>query len=184
MKIFNIKALNDWDNVKPGEVIKFDAVGVRQVRMTVNTSAKTNVYVANNKDMKNKVLVAAAEGIFECGYAATGPSYVVFATEPGEVVYVRGNARTQIVKSVSEEVYTSIIPHGRRNTEIDRILQLVKLNEMTRQQQMADELQQLRAEIQNQGKVVENVPNPDQGNAGNTAASSTPAPQAGDTAAT
>jgi hypothetical protein len=148
MKTFDVKALSGWSPVQPNEVLAFEAAGEsRAVRLMVNAVDKVAVYAADNAEMTGAVLVGASDGLFAVAYTATGESFVRFAFSGKAAVFVQGAAPSHVVQATDDEKYTSIIPPDRRsNSEVQRMMHLMRINEKRREEALSGELAELRRE--------------------------------------
>lgn len=148
MKTFDIRGIEAWQQVQSGEILEFPAINRRQVKLTVNTDGPLSVYVADNADMFGAVLLASVDGdMAEMTYTANGLTYVEFRAPADGQIFVCGSAASHVVPKTDSEKYTSVIPQGRRNTDLDRMMQFMKLNEMRRERQMRDEIAAARAQL-------------------------------------
>ncbi|MGK7663607.1 hypothetical protein ACSQ8I_21230 [Marinovum sp. E06] len=151
---FDIKNPADWTHVLAGEVIAFPAKGQRNVRFSLNSTQEVTVWVADNPDMLDRVLVGRSSGIFECGFSANGETFVQLESNLAPIIYLRSNARTQFMAGGHGEKYTNVIPQGRRNSDLDRMMMIMKLNEKRRDEQQRVEIDRIRAEFEKQAKAA------------------------------
>jgi hypothetical protein len=148
MQKFDLKNPTEWAMMLPGEVIEFDAPNSRRVvTITVQTNGPCSVHVGSDPAMTGKVLAAYAEGRFEVQYSAGGKSYVEFSAPEGTEIYIHSLARTHRVERIETPSYTNIEPRNRRNTEFDRMMQLMRYNEARRNEQQKAELAKLRDDL-------------------------------------
>lgn len=151
MKTYDIRGIEAWSQVQSGEVLEFPAVNRRQVKLTVNTDGPLSVYVADNADMFGAILLGSLDGdMGEMTYTANGATYVEFRAPADGQIFVCGSAANHVVPKTEAEKYTSVIPQGRRNSDLDRMMQYMKLNEMRRDRQLRDEIAAARAELRAQ----------------------------------
>jgi len=155
MNIFKIGNLLQWDSVSAGDVIQFEATGARRVKLEVNCNAEYEVWVAPTDDMEGATLLAFTSGLAFIEYVTKGDSYVQFRAPKDVSVFVRGFAHDQRVAPSQEVVYTSITPRQSVNPDMARMMQLMKLNELARDQQQARQLAALRAELTPKPETVE-----------------------------
>lgn len=147
MTVFNIKSLLDWSPMAPGDIISFETYGTsRNIAFTVNVTDRVSVYASINEDMSDAVLVGASDGMFDCGFAISAQVYVRFDADPATAIYLRSPAASHVVAKSDEESFTTPTPMGRRNSELDRVMQLVRINEERRNAQLDGEIKALRAE--------------------------------------
>jgi hypothetical protein len=134
MKTFNVGPLEGWQPLGLGEVLEFGAEKPRRVKVQINATGPVEVYA---RDAEGKeVLLGASEGLFEVNWtvAKTCP-FVVISDNHDTVVYIRSATADQRVAKRELEAFTDIAPRARRNTEVDRLVQVMKLNEARREQQ-------------------------------------------------
>ncbi len=171
MRTFEIKNPADWTHVLAGEVLEMaNPAGVRRARLSINTTEKVAVFMANNPDMKDPILVGASDGMFDVVFTAKGMAYVQIKSPKGAIVFVKHHTRDQLHKQVNTERFTNVEQFRRRATEQDRMVHLIKLNEQKRDKMLAKDRAELRAEIarlkevQKPPEVVERdpAPQPDQ----------------------
>ena len=150
MQNFNIKNPDDWDAFAPSEIVEFPCsrAGFRQVAFTVNGSSRVSVYVSASADMAARKLVGSSSGMFAVAYAAKGPSFVQFVGENSDDIFVLGAGNSHVVEATSDEQFTTLIPPNRRsNSEVEKMMHVMRLNEKRRTQQMAHELAALRRDF-------------------------------------
>jgi hypothetical protein len=148
MQKFDLKNPTEWSMMLPGEVIEFDAPNSRRVvTITIQTNGPCSVHVGSDPAMTGKVLAAYAEGRFEIQYSAGGKSYVEFSAPEGTEIFIHSLARTHRVERIETPSYTNIEPRNRRNTEFDRMMQLMRYNEARRKEHHKSEMEKLRQDL-------------------------------------
>ncbi|WP_195822668.1 hypothetical protein [Roseobacter sp. MH60115] len=166
MKIFDIKSPVGWELMLSSDKLAFDCPnGARTVAFTVNSTDQCTVWASFTEDMKDAVLVASCYGIFQCSLSTAIPVYVQFRSEMGAQMYVKGPAASHLVEKTDEEAYTNPIPQGRRNTELDRMMYMAKLNERRRDEMLAETLRQIREDAKpkpDPDSVIEDNPSSDE----------------------
>jgi hypothetical protein len=92
-------------------------------------------------------LVGYGEGNFDCEFTVPSTTVVRVLAPDDASIFMRGTAADHRVPASETEVYTSIEPRSRRNTELDRMMMMMRLNQMQNDQKLAAELAQLRAQV-------------------------------------
>lgn len=147
MRTFDIKTLEMWESVGAGEVLEFDNPGgARKVALRINATGPVAVYAGHLEDGSDRVLLGAADGMFAVTYSTDRTSFVSLEFGGGVECFVTGTARSQVIEKTADEVFTSVEPSGRRNSDYDRMVHFVKLNERRRDAALAAEIAALRAE--------------------------------------
>lgn len=140
----NIKNPADWSLVQPDEILEFPTRVSRSVKLTLNTTGETSVFVSAQPDMSDAVLLAAGTGMFSCEYTANAPTYVqAKAPAKGAVVFFRGHAPSHRRPGTEEPSFVNIAPRG-RPTELMRMMHIQALNEKARNAVLAEEVRKLR----------------------------------------
>lgn len=161
MQTFKINSLDNWAHILGGEVLELLRGERRQVKIEFNTTARIAVYVSSSPDMSGRKLLASADGMFSVDFTASGATYVQAESRDGAVVYFRTQDRTQVIEARDEPTFTDVEPRGRRNSEYDRMMMLMKHNERRRDAALELELARIRAaNVQPAPKVIEPDPAP------------------------
>lgn len=179
METFKIKALAEWIEVAPQEQLSFPrGLAGRTIRVDFNTTGPVEVYAALSADMSGETLLAAASGMFAVEWSVEGveavdadvtpydvwpAAYLQVRAVSGARVFVKTWTPDHTVEKQSFEVYTNIEMRRQRNPEVDRIMMMMRLNAQSREAQMAEEVADLRKQIDalraeeeaNVGEVVE-----------------------------
>jgi hypothetical protein len=147
MDVFNIKNPLEWDLILNGELIAFENYnGSRSIAFSVNSTGPVDVFVAFNEDMKDRKLLGSSSGLFSCGYSAQSVSYVqIVHKHPETLTYVHGPAASHIVPTTEEPSFVELNPQGRRNSDIDRIMYEMRLNEKRRDMALQSSIDALKA---------------------------------------
>lgn len=161
MTIFKLDALVSWESLLPKELLQFDAPEPRRVRLAFMTNAPVEVWASHpveaeqvlptgevveaDAPIRRDVLVAYGSGQFETEFTTHGQTFVRVLAPEDTAVFVRGFAPDMRVPESDGEVYTSIMPRERRNTEFDRMVMWTKLNEARREKQLQDAIAALKA---------------------------------------
>ena len=168
MKNFVMQSIVDWENVGLGEIYTFDRKfrGSRKVKLSVTTNAFVEVW-AGRLDAKGKtaketeVLVAASDGQFHLSFATEGEGYWYIAGPKDAAVFVHQHAQDMSTKRRGDLLpYTNVEPRQRRNSDLDRMMHLMRLNEKARDQRMNEALSEMRKGF-GMDQVVEPEPTPE-----------------------
>lgn len=148
MQQFKINSLKGWEKVKPGEEIEFPAGEKgRVIKLSVNTTHRVDVWAADNADLHEAKLIAAADGMFKLEVSTSETLYLGFNADPDAGIYIHTTAQSHIVKKGDGPSYTSVEPRMRRNTEFDQMMLIMKHNEMQRQRQYDQNTARMQAQI-------------------------------------
>lgn len=148
MQVFKIKGLEEWAKVSPSEILEFPAgYNGRVISLQVNTSERVEVYASDSDDMSNEKLLASADGLFEVNVSSRGTLFVqVRAKGKGTVVFLKTKTADHRVHQINETKFTSIENRRRRNSDVDRMMMLMQLNEKRRDETMRAEIDAVRKE--------------------------------------
>lgn len=141
MTIFKLDAIKSWDAVAPKELLEFEANEARRVRLAFMTNGPTEVW-ASSED--REILVGVGTGQFEVEFTTEGTCYVRCLADDDTAIFMRGFAPSMVVAESDDEVFTTIMPRERRNTEFDRMVMWTKLNEARREAQLAEAIAALK----------------------------------------
>lgn len=143
MKRHDIRSIYRWHAVQPGEILEFAAPPEgRHVVLQVNSPVPVALYISDAA-AATRVLLAADVGLFEVSCTIDADAHVEL--EASDTVYIAGITGDQVVEPTTDEVYTGILPMGRRNSDYDRMVMLMKLNEKRRDEQLRHEIEKVRA---------------------------------------
>jgi hypothetical protein len=165
MKVFSVQSIDQWEQIAAGSIIPFKvASGGRRVKLRFNTSAFVDVYASYSPDMLTPVLVASAAGLFEVQLHAPKAIYLSAVTNLDAEIFIQGSAHSHVVPSSDADSFTSLTPSGRRNSDMDKIMLLMRHNEKTRNAHLQAEIKAMRQEtrriekeIRNASTLVENI---------------------------
>jgi hypothetical protein len=161
MKHFKNGSLNEWQQVKAGDVIAFESAKAKRVSFQVNANSKIEVWAADNADMKEAVLQGAAEDKMTVEYTAQASSWVQIKAEKGAAVFVNIRDVDQRIAQSEKESHVNIEPRVRNNDEFARMMKWVKMNEQRRDAAMAEEraeLAKLREQVSKQNSEQKQEP--------------------------
>jgi lysophospholipase L1-like esterase len=153
MKHFKNGALSEWQQVEAGTVLKFESTKYKIVSFQVNANSAIEVWAADNADMQNAVLQAAANDKCVVEYGANGASWVQIRAEKKSAVFVNIRDVDQRKDNSGKDSHVNIEPRVRNNDEFARMMHWVKLNEQRRNAEMAqerEELAKVKAELLSQ----------------------------------
>jgi hypothetical protein len=148
MQVFKIKGLEEWAKVSPSEILEFPAgYNGRVISMQMNTSERVEVYASVSSDMADEKLLASADGLFEVNVSSRGSLFVQVRTKgKGTVVFLKTKTADHRVHQINETKFTSIEARRRRNSDVDRMMMLMQLNEKRRDETMKAEIDAVRKE--------------------------------------
>jgi len=148
MEVFNIKSVLEWKPLAAGELLEFPVnSNARNVTLMLNTTQRVDVYLAFSDDLEGATLLASSDGLFTVS-ATIGMDCYIFVDMPEDAkVFYSDNSRSQKVEPSPDAVsFTSVIPQGRRNSDLDRIMRLVSVNEERRDRQLKNTLDAMKAD--------------------------------------
>lgn len=164
MKHFKAGNLTNWAHYKGGQ-IKFGANKPRYVKFEIMANSPVEVWACETKDMKTATLVAVGNDKMSVEYTADATSYVELRAEKGSNVFTNIRDLDQKLDHSGDPSFVVVEPRVRESSDVNRIMQYVKMNEEARDRQMARERANLRKEMQielekakGQETVVEKVP--------------------------
>lgn len=147
-RFFKVDALTDWHRIAAGEILKFPSeAGPRRVRLYVSSNDMVEVWAGNTDAPDAGVLVAHASGQFSVEYTADGESFVQFLAADDAAVFARGASADHRVAATDDQAFTSIAPRSRRNSDLDRMMMLMRYNEVQREARYQADLAALAAQI-------------------------------------
>lgn len=161
MKHFKNGALSEWQQVEAGTVLKFESTKYKTVSFQVNANSAIEVWAADNADMNNAVLQAAADDKCVVEYGARGSSWVQIRAEKKSAVFVNIRDVDQRIENSGKDSHVNIEPRVRNNDEFARMMHWVKLNEQRRDAEMAQEraeLSKVKAELLSKKVETEQQP--------------------------
>lgn len=190
MQTFKIKRPSDWEEVAHGDILEIKSPsGARNLKQTINATGPVDVYIADmdeNGELQNQVLVGTSQyGMFAIEVGVMGTRYITYALAEGVKAYILGETADQRRMPTEMPKFTSLEPQGRRNSDLDRMMQYVKLNEKRREATLSAEIKALRAEqeaalraAKEAEQVTEEPTGTTEGTTDETSAPSDPAPTA------
>jgi hypothetical protein len=157
MKTLKNGPLAAWSKVEPGQVLDFRSSKPRHVKFQVTANSAIEIWAGSDSEMTDSILIGCGNEKLQVEYTATGDSYVMIKAEKKSAIYVNIPDLDQNVQESELPSFTSIEPRVRNNTEVDRMMQLMKLNEKRRDAELAAERAVLRAEMAKLGQAAETV---------------------------
>ena len=161
MKHFKNGALSEWQQIEAGTVLKFESTKYKTVSFQVNANSAIEVWAADNADMNNAVLQAAADDKCVVEYGAKGSSWVQIRAEKKSAVFVNIRDVDQRMDNSGKDSHVNIEPRVRNNDDFARMMHWVKLNEERRNAEMAAEradLAKVKAELLSKKVQTEQEP--------------------------
>ena len=158
MKTFKNGPIADWKPTKGGSVLEFKSFKPRTVRFQIVANSAVEIWAGSKKDLSDAVLVASGDDKLGVEFTSNGDSYALIKAEKNAAVFINLPDLNQRVIESDNPSFTSIEPRIRRNTEFDRMMQYVKLNEQRRDASLASERATLRAEMARMQSLGTEVP--------------------------
>lgn len=161
MQTFKILNPKSWAEVQPGQSLRFGAsTGQRVAKVIFNTTGRTAVFMSDTQDTPHEeaILVGTGDGLFGVEVAMGEYLYLTFAVEEGSRVFYKTEVGSQARAASQTEAFTSLMPEGRRNSDFDRMVQLMKLNDLRRKEETkverAEFEKKLRANLAAEAKAA------------------------------
>lgn len=147
MQTFKNGPISDWKKYKAGSVLAFRSKAARTVKFQVVSNAPVEIWASTDNKMSDGVLVGATRGKASIEYTAHGESFVLIKTDNKAETFVNLPDLDQRVASEGLPSFTKIAPRQRRNKEVDQMMQLMKYNELRREEQVKEERAALQSEM-------------------------------------
>lgn len=146
MKHFKAGNLTNWADYKGG-AIEFAASKPRYVKFEVMANSPVEVWACDTKDMKGATLVAVGNDKMSVEYTADATSYVELRAEKGSKVFTNIRDLDQKLEHSGEPSFVVVEPRVRESSDLNRILQYVKMNEEAREKQLAGDRARIAAQM-------------------------------------
>jgi hypothetical protein len=146
MRYVDLKNIADFRDWPVDQVLTFEAAAARSAVLTLNASAPTAVYWADNPEMENAQFLCMVEGLQEVRFTAPRTVHLQFAAPQGESVTFRTHVPTLTRPSLDTPVYTTVEPRNRRNSDYDRMMHLMTQNHNRMMAELEAERAQVREE--------------------------------------
>ena len=149
MKHFAILSTTQWHSLASGEAIEFKPEGrFRTVKLEFIPQSHALVWMSYNSDLSDPVLIASGSEHFTLSVSIDKDAYIWAALQADEhVISLRGSAPDQRLPFIEKPAFTNIEPRTRRNTELDRMMQYVKINEQRREREKSASIEAMQAQI-------------------------------------
>lgn len=139
--------INKWSKSKAGDIIEFASRKPRHVKFEITTNSNIEVWVSNDNNMSDAVLVGTSNVKTEVQYTAPATTYVQIKAEKSADIFVNIPDIDQTTVNSDAPSFTSIEPRVSTGTEYDKIAMMMKYNQQQMEQQLAAERAVLRAEV-------------------------------------
>ncbi|TIS45688.1 hypothetical protein [Mesorhizobium sp.] len=140
MEIINLKDLLRWAEMKPGEVIKFNAGNPRKVRLQVNCRFQTAFYIVHVDDLTGELaerfLATAPAGLAVIEFMTGGQPFRIGADASDAVLYYTAEMEATGIEVPDAESFTKIAHRRARNPELEQMMFLMNQNMERRLAQM------------------------------------------------
>jgi hypothetical protein len=147
MKTFKNGPLADWKQIEAGQMIPFLSNKARRVKFQIIANSQIEVWVGTDENLTDGKLQAEGSGKASVEYTHVGNSYVMIKAEKKSAVYINVPDIDQTVEESEKPSFTSIEPRVRNNTDVDRMMQLLKYNQQQNEAMLAKERENMRAEM-------------------------------------
>mgnify|MGYP006075286209 FL=1 len=147
MLTFKNGPLAAWKQITAGDVIEFKSNKPRHVRFQLTANSPVEIWAGSDSDLSDAVLIGATDQKCQIEFTSKGTSFVMIKAEKKSAVYINAPDFNQSVAQSEKPSFTSIEPRIKKNTEFDRMMQMMRLNEEQRNRELAAERAELRAKI-------------------------------------
>jgi len=147
MKTFKNGPLADWRQVEAGQVIPFLSNKSRRVKFQIVANSPIEIWAGTDDQLSDGVLIGASSDKAQVEYTCVGNSYVMLKAEKKSAVYINAPDIDQTIAESEKPSFTSIEPRVRNNTDVDRMMQLLKYNQQQNEAMLAKERENMRAEM-------------------------------------
>lgn len=148
MKVFNLNDVKKWVPLAVGEILEAPCpYATRKVHLRFNVDRPVAVYISDDEAMQIKTLAAYESGMFDVRATISATAYFVVEADPDADVFVQEQVGNQVIPRGNAPSYTTLEPR-RRNSEFDRMMHMVRLNEKRRDEILARDLRAQRVELE------------------------------------
>ncbi|QCS37218.1 hypothetical protein [Tortoise microvirus 70] len=150
MRNFNLGSLATWKQIAIGEVLDLEMpeAGFRAVAFDIMASDTVCVNVVSGEDYW---LVGRGDGELNIKFAIDRPVGVVVVGDAATDVFIRTLVEAPVIPESVEASYTTIEPRpAGPSDDLRRMMNMVRLNQMRREQQLAAEREAERQAMQSQ----------------------------------
>jgi len=146
MKTFDLRDPRAWTPVIIGEVLSFDAYSKnRQIAGTVNATKPVEMWLSFDGSMSNAILIGAGETNFNFAFTTSIDAHIWFIGDETTEIFMRSPALSHYVVATDEPVHTTVVPRQRRNSDLDRMMYLMRLNENRRDAVLDKAIREVKA---------------------------------------
>ena len=147
MKTFKNGPLADWKQIEAGQMIPFLSNKARRVKFQIVANSPIEIWAGTDDQLLDGVLIGASSDKAQVEYTCVGNSYVMVKAEKKSAVYINAPDIDQTIAESEKPSFTSIEPRVRNNTDVDRMMQLLKYNQQQNEAMLAKERENMRAEM-------------------------------------
>lgn len=148
MKTFKNGPLADWKQIEAGQMIAFLSNKARRVKFQIVANSPIEIWAGTDDQLSDGVLIGASSDKAQVEYTCVGNSYVMIKAEKKSAVYINAPDIDQTIAESEKPSFTSIEPRVRNNTDVDRMMQLLKYNQQQNEAMLAKERENIRAEME------------------------------------
>ena len=148
MKTFKNGPLADWKQIEAGQMIPFLSNKARRVKFQIVANSPIEIWAGTDDQLSDGVLIGASSDKVQVEYTCVGNSYVMVKAEKKSAVYINAPDIDQTIEESEKPSFTSIEPRVRNNTDVDRMMQLLKYNQQQNEALLAKERENIRAEME------------------------------------
>jgi len=128
-------------------VIPFLSNKSRRVKFQIVANSPIEIWAGTDDQLSDGVLIGASSDKAQVEYTCVGNSYVMLKAEKKSAVYINAPDIDQTIAESEKPSFTSIEPRVRNNTDVDRMMQLLKYNQQQNEAMLAKERENMRAEM-------------------------------------
>jgi len=147
MKTFKNGPLADWKQIDAGQMIPFLSNKARRVKFQIVANSPIEIWAGTDDQLSDGRLIGASSDKAQVEYTCVGNSYVMVKAEKKSAVYINAPDIDQTIAESEKPSFTSVEPRVRNNTDVDRMMQLLKYNQQQNEAMLAKERENMRAEM-------------------------------------
>ena len=138
-----------YEPVPGNSVLPLECTGKsRTVKLGFNVDGSASVYLSYYDDMREAVLLSRVTGVLDLEFQIDVDSYLSVIPHDKAAVFMMRRDRCQFVEKTTDESFTSLAIRPQRNSELDRMMKFMQLNEANRQRQFDKEVIRRDKQIQ------------------------------------
>lgn len=147
-KIQDFSSRKEVDLKKP-EILLFPVNKQRTIKVEFFSTDMVEVWCLPTDQKGREVLLAVSGGQFSVEFTAKSDVQITFVSQAEDArLFYQCKARDQRVYATTEEKFTEIAPRQRQSSEMQQILQIMKINEEQRQLTVDREMARMKRRLE------------------------------------